>query len=218
MTYLIKVDLDTSDVGSSNGNHAKESIPPSAEHYEESICVLHLGIFHSQATRSFNTNRSLSRLAINGETENKSPKPIESAFSHPLPHAIRTSKVPSALDDPRSRRMEPMVVPRRKIDNHKKQLVSRFQPWQSIALQPLGGRLLFIDPCRISHGCSRRYLGRLFGKGLGAHADHHLCVVRLLRWGILFHRDVLYGSCVRGDGCLFVALFRLLFHLNLLVR
>lgn len=33
-THLIKVDTDTADVGRTDGNHPKEPISPSSEHYE----------------------------------------------------------------------------------------------------------------------------------------------------------------------------------------
>jgi hypothetical protein len=75
--YLIKVDLDTADVGRANGDHAEETISPSAKHYRKGASAIVATCFnevHLQATRSFNTKRSLSLFAIYGETEKRSPK------------------------------------------------------------------------------------------------------------------------------------------------
>lgn len=82
--HLVEVDTDTADVGRTYGNHPKEPISPSPEHYDTkrtlvSFTIPFLTTFKdsdqadSQVTLSFKTNRSCILFAMYGLTLNRSP-------------------------------------------------------------------------------------------------------------------------------------------------
>lgn len=98
--------------------------------------------FHrpSSATRSFSTNRFSSRFAIHGETEKRSP--VYSKVSNPsvTDNGRHTNKVPSALNDPCSRTVEPVIVSRRQINDDEERVVPRFGPHARETVPPCGSR------------------------------------------------------------------------------
>lgn len=119
--------------------------------------------------------------------------------------------MPPSLDHPRRRRMEPMVVSRRKVDDHKEQLVTGLQLWQTLALDRFSRRRLLIHR-------RRRHVARLLGKRLRTHADHHLRIMRHLGWQVLFDGNVFRRARMRRHGGGFVALLGLFLDLDQLVR
>ncbi|KAL7285892.1 hypothetical protein ACG7TL_001003 [Trametes sanguinea] len=122
-TYLVKVDLDTADVGRAHGDHAEEAVSPTAEQRDAFV--------QDEQVRQALRHPGRDREQVACKTRTSDWRPQRARSSRAL-----TDKVPSTLHNPGRGAVEAVVVAGREVDDHEERVVPVLCPHAREAVPP----------------------------------------------------------------------------------